>query len=339
MDGYAPIVIVTLNRVDKLRRMIDSLLQNPEAKDTELYISVDYPPSPKYVKGHTECCEYVKTISGFKQVHAYIQERNLGSIDNFYFLLDHVKEKYDRMISLEDDNVLAPNFLRYINLALRKFESSKRVVWVGSQIPRDIDYSKCDGNAYLSRHMSAWGNAFWLEKYYRIKDEITELFQTTLSHSIKLQHKLYMLNQESFLVYAKYIAGIKPNLLFPNGDVRLCDMAVTIYCLTKDTYCVYPTVKKSLNLGYDGTGENVGSKRDYYAKLGQIGLDTDTSMECLRMIDQKSPEYHRCYKQKQTLYRQSKKKMIWAWSVLLAHDLLPERIGNRVVKYLSSKMM
>ena len=40
---YAPVMIITFNRPQHLKRCIESLQRNEYAKYTELYISVDYP--------------------------------------------------------------------------------------------------------------------------------------------------------------------------------------------------------------------------------------------------------------------------------------------------------
>ncbi len=68
---YAAVIIPTLNRIDHLKRCVNSLLKNAEAQNTDLYISVDYPPADKYRVGYEEVKKYVKTISGFKNVYIY----------------------------------------------------------------------------------------------------------------------------------------------------------------------------------------------------------------------------------------------------------------------------
>lgn len=40
---YAPIALFTYNRVDKTRRVVESLLQNAEAKESDLFVFSDGP--------------------------------------------------------------------------------------------------------------------------------------------------------------------------------------------------------------------------------------------------------------------------------------------------------
>ena len=78
---YAPIMIITLNRSRHLKECIESLQRNGWAKYTELYISVDFPPSEKYMKGYLEIKKYLnKKIEGFKKVNVIFQKKKFGSI-------------------------------------------------------------------------------------------------------------------------------------------------------------------------------------------------------------------------------------------------------------------
>ena len=48
---YAPIALFTYNRADHTRRAVESLLQNAEAKDSDLFIFSDGPKNEKTVRG------------------------------------------------------------------------------------------------------------------------------------------------------------------------------------------------------------------------------------------------------------------------------------------------
>ena len=79
-NKLAPIVVFAFNRVDTLKNTIESLKKNKEAKDSELYIFVDGPRANR--KGEKEQVyavqEYVKTISGFKNIQYTFSETNKG---------------------------------------------------------------------------------------------------------------------------------------------------------------------------------------------------------------------------------------------------------------------
>ena len=47
MQTYAPIALFTYNRADKTQRVVESLLQNAEAKYSDLFIYSDGPKTPE----------------------------------------------------------------------------------------------------------------------------------------------------------------------------------------------------------------------------------------------------------------------------------------------------
>ena len=65
---YAPVLIPTLNRDRHLKRCLDSLAASSVAKYTDIYISLDYPPSEKYVAGYERVKKLLEEydFSGFK---------------------------------------------------------------------------------------------------------------------------------------------------------------------------------------------------------------------------------------------------------------------------------
>ena len=56
---YAPVAVWTLNRYEHLRCCIDSLKKNKYAIDTEVYISLDFPPSEGYQEGYDKVRAYL----------------------------------------------------------------------------------------------------------------------------------------------------------------------------------------------------------------------------------------------------------------------------------------
>ena len=121
-NKYAPVLITTLNRHEHLKNCIESLQNNTLANKTDIFISVDYPPSEKYVEGYKRICEYFHStkIDGFNSVHVFFQEKNLGPNDNYYFLENIIKTEYEFYIFSEDDNIFSKNFLEYMNFYLEK---------------------------------------------------------------------------------------------------------------------------------------------------------------------------------------------------------------------------
>ena len=160
---YAPILIPTLNRYEHLPRCISSLQRNEGAENTELYISVDYPPSHEYEEGYNRICDYLKRgIRGFKKTDIVYHNNNLGSVKNADLMISRLRGRFDRYIFIEDDIEVAPNFLEYMNKGLELFENDERVFSICSTGAAQEQHG--DYNVVLSRNFSAWGVGHWFKK-------------------------------------------------------------------------------------------------------------------------------------------------------------------------------
>ena len=254
--NYAPILIPTLNRDSHLRQCIESLKNNPSAKYTDLYVSVDYPPSEKYMEGYKKVLEYLdKEITGFKNVFLYFQEYNLGPTNNALFLQKKVLEKYEQYIFTEDDNIFSPNFLEYMNQCLEKYKDDEMIFAIGGY-SYPIHWSD-DKDVIIKQSMNfpAWGYGTWKEKYDKEKEfSRTEIFEYLKNfHNAKLFYK----NNRTLFNHAVYIASGKHYLaLLDNGELRHIDAVKGIYMFINRKYMILPALSKVRNIGHDGSGQN-----------------------------------------------------------------------------------
>ena len=163
IKSFAPVLIPTLNRYEHLRRCIESLAKCTHAKETELIIGLDYPPSEKYEGGWKMIREYLPTINGFRKVTILNRNKNLGAVANMNALIDFACKTNESYIFTEDDNEFSPNFLEYINKGLERYKDDTNVFSIsGYNFPISMEgYEK---NVYGTYHFSAWGCGFWRDK-------------------------------------------------------------------------------------------------------------------------------------------------------------------------------
>ena len=253
---FAPVMIPTLNRYSHLKSCVESLAKCSWAEHTELYISVDFPPSEKYIAGHKKIIEYVNSITGFKDVHIFIQSENLGVGGNFIFLRDEIFKKFDRVIFTEDDNVFSPCFLEYINKGLELFQNIPNVWGIcGYNYPIQIPNSYCNQyNSYFAKEYSAWGAGYLNKMYFlNIERTIDNGKNLLIRHWDKL----------TWSVRRMLINSIQKNR-FPG------DLYRTLFLIDSDMYCVFPTENLVVNNGHDGSGVNCGlSKKNRFSTQPQ----------------------------------------------------------------------
>ena len=158
-----PIIIFAYNRPKHLQRLIDSLRLNPECNDTDLYIFADGAKAA----GDADVDavrEVVKKIDGFRSVTPISREKNIGLAANIIDGVSSTINRHGTAIVLEDDLVVTPFFLRYMDEALRHYKDSKAFSIAGYTppigIPNDYKY-----DTYAVMRNCSWGWATWQDRW------------------------------------------------------------------------------------------------------------------------------------------------------------------------------
>ena len=155
---YAPIALFTYNRADKTKRVVESLLQNQEAKDSDLFIFSDGPKTEAKAAGVKENRKFIYTISGFKNITIIERDRNWGLANSLIAGITDVINQYGKVIVVEDDLVLSPYFLKFMNDGLEKYEDDDRVVTICGYV---FPFQKLLPDTFFLYFMHPWGWATW----------------------------------------------------------------------------------------------------------------------------------------------------------------------------------
>lgn len=266
---YAPILITTLNRFECLKTCIESLKNNSWAKYTELYISVDYPPSERYKKGNDDIKQYLKQgIKGFKKVNIYYQKSNLGALNNIEWLRKVVCKSHDRYIFLEDDNELAPGFIEFCDRGLDLFENDDSVfalngtdyVWCGNGYTPPIRKAKKNSNNIEKRQLIYHATAYWEFKRKKVISFCNELSEKHRIYNYKELFKLHKKSPYFFYQYISMVALQHKKLPWFEGKLYPIDFMADIYMLLYDKYVISPIEPLQRDLGVDGNGINYNEK-------------------------------------------------------------------------------
>ncbi|MBR3768523.1 MAG: glycosyltransferase family 2 protein [Clostridia bacterium] len=261
---YYPVIIPTLNRVDHLKRCLDSLMKNSGAENTEVYVAVDFPPSEKYQDGYIKVKEYLETqdFSVFKKFNVIYHSENLGPGGNSKFLEDLVKEKYDAFIYSEDDNDFSQNFLEYMNKGLELFKDDPDVICICGA--KDTQWVNNDKNFSFSKLYAAYGLGCWFDKRQKEISAGTKIILPDKTYFLGKMYDLYKKNSGLFCVYVLSILANDSGLFWKtNGELNWCDTVHSIYMHFTDAVCVVPAVAKSRTWGNDGSGVNMNLLSDY----------------------------------------------------------------------------
>ena len=176
MSRFAPIIVFAFNRVDTLQNTIESLKNNKEAKDSELFIFVDGPRLDK--KGEKEQVfavqEYVKTITGFKNINYKFSEINKGLAPSIINGTSEIFKYYSKVIVIEDDLILSQSFLQYMNQMLDLYEKDNRIMQVsgwGCKLTKIKDYPY---DVYLNKRARSWSWGTWKDRWETVDWEVKD---------------------------------------------------------------------------------------------------------------------------------------------------------------------
>ena len=127
MMNCAPILLFVYNRPEHTQRCIESLKRNSLATDSTLYIYADGAKDDTQQPAVNEVRSYIHTIRGFKETIIIERDENWGLARNIIDGVTTQVNQYGRVIVLEDDLVVAPYFLQFMNDALETYQDEPKV--------------------------------------------------------------------------------------------------------------------------------------------------------------------------------------------------------------------
>lgn len=238
MQTYAPIALFTYNRADKTQRVVESLLQNAEAKFSDLFIFSDGPKTPEKKAGVEENRKYIHTISGFNSISIIEREKNWGLANSLIAGITEVINKYGRVIVVEDDLILFPYFLQFMNEGLEKYKDDDRVSSISGFIP---NVKEGLPDTFFLRYFECWGWATW--------DRAWKLLNTDTKYLLrKVRMRTYDFNFDGScglygILYCQKVGSV---------DSWYIRLYASFYLANKLT--LFPGHTLVTNEGFDGSG-------------------------------------------------------------------------------------
>lgn len=162
--NLAPVLLFVYNRPEHTRRCVESLRGNALAARSPLYIYADGARGDADRAAVDEVRRYVRGVDGFASVTLVERERNWGLAANIIDGVTTRTAEYGRVIVLEDDLVVAPYFLDFMNDALDTYRDDERV---GHVYACDFTGDPSLPPTFLVSWIGSWGWGTW-ERAWRL---------------------------------------------------------------------------------------------------------------------------------------------------------------------------
>lgn len=279
---YAPIIIPTLNRVEHLARLLESLKRNEQSCYTDVYIGLDYPPSDSYKDGYKKMCSYLSgNFACFRNFTVIKRSENYGYLRNVDDLVDYVLSKYDRFIYMDDDLELSSNFLEYMNTCLERYEKRDDIIAIcGYSYPLKWNASPEATICEESFICPMWGTGFWKDKYNKISQYISKERGLTMNARSIIKNRGF--RRMTDVCKSEFVdLCLSPDFNITLAS-RVTDIALRMYMAANDKYAIMPLISKVRNWGFDGTGQfclAIAEKSRFSAKNYQYHLQTIDSQK------------------------------------------------------------
>ncbi|ABC89563.1 probable hemolysin protein [Rhizobium etli CFN 42] len=159
MSSRTPVAIFTYNRAEHTERALDALCRARRIEDCDFYFYSDGPKTEAAQAGVEATREVLRRWA--PRLNATVVERpgNLGLAKSIFTGVSDLCDQYGRVVVVEDDLVVNPDFLHFMIDSLDRYENETSVMQVGGLTlspPSDVE-----ADAFMLPVTTTWGWATW----------------------------------------------------------------------------------------------------------------------------------------------------------------------------------
>jgi hypothetical protein len=243
--ALAPIVLFTYNRPQHTERTLEALKACDLASESDLIIYSDGVKNEKGGEKVLQTRKIIHATTGFKSIEIIESDKNKGLARSVIEGVTSVIDSYSKVIVLEDDLVVSPNFLAYMNHYLDVYENEEKVISIHGYVYPIEAQSKAP---FFIQGADCWGWATWKRGWDLFEEDADKLYEA-ISADKELSRRF------DFGGSYPYLKMLKDQL-----DGKIDSWAIRWYAsaFLKDKLTLYPSTSLVRNIGMDGSGTHVG---------------------------------------------------------------------------------
>lgn len=268
---FAPIAFFAYNRPRHALNALNNLSRCDLAEESDLHIFCDGAKTAKDSKQVKEVQDLVRSEKWCGQVTVVSHDKNIGLANSIISGVSSLIERSGRVIVIEDDLLVSPFFLTYMNEALARYEKIEQVMQISGYM-FDLDLSS-DTDAIFLPFISSWGWATWKRAWLKF-DPYMEAYHI-LSRNKQLR--------DEFNLYGSYDYF---RMLKMQKKERIDSWAIRWYLsvFMEKGLALYPAKTLVKNVGWDGSGMHCGTNWDedkIDEEFKVIAYPVDIEISCL----------------------------------------------------------
>jgi GR25 family glycosyltransferase involved in LPS biosynthesis len=223
------------------------------AKESRLYIYSDAAKDNTVVDDVNAVRCYIHSIKGFAEIEIVEREQNWGLARNIIDGVTTQVNKYGKVIVLEDDLIVSPYFLQFMNDALNMYKDEEKV---GHIQACDFTKDRCLPDTFLIKWTGSWGWATW--------DRAWKLFNPDGLALLKELEDKKRIKEFDFNGHYGYTRMLRRQTEGLNNSWAIRWNASLFL---KDILSLNVGKSLVLNTGFDGSGTNCGGGGLYSSDL------------------------------------------------------------------------
>jgi hypothetical protein len=245
----APIILFVYNRPLHTALTLEALSKNELAGESVLYIYADGAKeniTADDAEKIRETREVIRKKKWCKEIHIIQSDINKGLANSIINGVTQVIDKHGSIIVLEDDLVVSPFFLSYMNGLLGLYEKDEEIISIhGYNYPIKMKYTD---TTFLLKGADCWGWATWKRGW--------DLFEQNPKKLLDEIEAKELSNEFDFFGSYAYT-----NMLKAQQEGKLDSWAICWYAsaFVKNKLTVYPGKSLVSNIGTDGSGTHFNS--------------------------------------------------------------------------------
>lgn len=280
LPQYAPVALFAYRRPDHLRRTLDALQRNDLALSTRLLIFCDGATGVVDQLAVDAVRRLAAAVTGFAGVEVVHQPRNLGLARSIISGVSAVTAVHGRVIVVEDDLVVSPHFLRFMNDALDRYADDARIASVNGYM---YPLSRPAPDLFFLRDADCWGWATWKRAWDVFDADGPRLLQRLETEGLA--------DFFDFDGGYPYMDMLRDQIAGRNNSWAVRWRASVILA---DMLSLFPGQSLVHNIGMDGSGEHCSASTVYDTHLRTAPVPlTDIAVEHNPQMFQLIREFHR----------------------------------------------
>jgi hypothetical protein len=242
--------VFAFSRPNHVRSCLAALADANLARESDIFVFIDGPTSKASAATTRAVHEVVTAMHDrFASLTIVARERNLGLAASIVDGVTRLVTDRGRVIVVEDDLIVAPRFLEYMNWALDTLADEPRVGSIHGYCFRGLLLNE---PYYYMKGGDCWGWATWKDRW--------DLFEPDGRSLLKALIRKRCLFEFTLGFAAPYCRLLCAQILGQNNSWAIRWHASLFL---HDRLTLYPTASLVQNIGLDGSGENCGDIRIY----------------------------------------------------------------------------